>query len=158
MVCSRPATNCSLRTHSRTGEIDLVALVYSAFTRLSNFYYPFCRLRCYSFRTGLTRTIIGKQGGGCVDGDVADALLNRPRGLAELSDGSILVVDSGNAAIRLLDRGLRRVETIVRHGGLIEPWGIAVVKEVNNADIVYVTDRAQHCIFRLEKRKPPVRQ
>lgn len=47
---------------------------------------------------------------GYKDGDVEEALFNRPRGVAVAMDGSILVADTGNHAIRQISEG--RVTTI----------------------------------------------
>ena len=81
------------------------------------------RIRSLDLKTFQVTTIAGKDSGvdrfgfpagGYIDGDVSEALFNRPRGLAVAQNGAILVADTGNHAIRQIFEG--EVTTIA--GGL----------------------------------------
>ena len=81
------------------------------------------RIRSLNLKTFQVTTIAGKDSGvdrfgfpagGYIDGDVSEALFNRPRGLAVAQNGAILVADTGNHAIRQIFEG--EVTTIA--GGL----------------------------------------
>lgn len=81
------------------------------------------RIRSLNLKTFQVKTIAGKDSGvdrfgfpagGYIDGDVNEALFNRPRGVAVAGNGAILVADTGNHAIRQIFEG--EVTTIA--GGL----------------------------------------
>lgn len=81
------------------------------------------RIRSLNLKTFQVTTIAGKDNGvdrfgfpagGYTDGDVSEALFNRPRGIGVAQNGAILVADTGNHAIRQIFEG--KVTTIA--GGL----------------------------------------
>ena len=92
---------------------------------------------------GSVSTLAGGGGPGLVDGVGADARFNSPAGVAIDSDGIIFVADTGNDALRRIDRD-GRVTTLVLGAptsGLtpippVRPIGIAVT----NDHLLYVTD------------------
>lgn len=60
-------------------------------------------------------TVIGRHGAGYQDGPADEAQLNHPEDLQVLYDGSIVVADTGNHAIRHLD--LNEMEVFTTYGG-----------------------------------------
>lgn len=113
---------------------------------------PSRSLRFYSFEKQQVETLVGKRGRGRADGPLADAALNRPRGLAELRDGSLVVVDTGNAVLRLIDAQWRTVTTLKQR--FIEPYGVAARYDAKLGQLIYVSDRDQGCIYMLFCPKP----
>ena len=82
--------------------------------------------------------------GGFLDGSATQAMFNQPKGLAVDQDGTIYVADSGNGAIRVIDKsGL--VKTLVK--GLNSPSDIVL----GNDGELYVTDTLNHRILRVDK-------
>jgi hypothetical protein len=61
-------------------------------------------------------TLIGRQGAGCQDGTIDRCRLQQPRGLCRCLDGSVLIVDTGNHCIRVLDPALTSVKTFAGEG------------------------------------------
>jgi thiol-disulfide isomerase/thioredoxin len=86
---------------------------------------------------------------GQVDGPAAAALLQHPLGVAALPDGSVLVADTYNGAVRRYDPVANTVSTV--DGGLAEPSDIVVT----SAGDVLVVESAAH---RLTKLAPGVVQ
>jgi thiol-disulfide isomerase/thioredoxin len=78
---------------------------------------------------------------GHVDGKAEDALLQHPLGVLALADGSVLIADTYNGAIRRLSEG--EVSTVV--DGLAEPSDIVLTP---TADVV-VVESAAHRLTRL---------
>jgi sugar lactone lactonase YvrE len=64
---------------------------------------------------GAVRTLVGNGQAGFADGQGADARFNCPTGLAMDTDGNLLVVDTGNGAIRLVTMG-GAVSTVAGNG------------------------------------------
>ena len=60
-------------------------------------------------------TVVGRHGAGYLDGPAADARFDHPEDLQILYDGSVVVADTGNHALRHVDRTDREVTTI--YGG-----------------------------------------
>ena len=92
---------------------------------------------------GLMHTAIG-QGlfdFGHVDGPAASALMQHPLGLAALADGSVLIADTYNGAVRLLRDG--ELSTVAT--GLAEPSDIAVL----SGGTVLVVESAAHQVIQL---------
>jgi thiol-disulfide isomerase/thioredoxin len=78
---------------------------------------------------------------GLVDGPAAQALLQHPLGVCVLADGSVLVADTYNGALRLLRDGV--VSTVAT--GLAEPSDVVVTA----AGDVIVVESAAHRLTRL---------
>ncbi len=78
---------------------------------------------------------------GHVDGKAEDALLQHPLGVLALADGSVLVADTYNGAIRLIDDGT--VSTVA--DGLAEPSDIVLTP----AGDMIVVESAAHRLTRL---------
>ena len=113
------------------------------------------RIRKIDAITGLVTTLAGTGAAGFVDGDYLTAQFSSPQALAVGATGKVLVADTGNQRIRLID-GVG-VVTLAGDGseGFLDgpgsnaqfsaPSGIAV-----DADgIAYVTDRGNHRIRRV---------
>lgn len=73
---------------------------------------------------------------GHVDGTADQALLQHPLGLDELPDGSVLIADTYNHAIRRYDPSKNQVSTVVRN--LAEPSDVKVVETANGPRMVVV--------------------
>jgi thiol-disulfide isomerase/thioredoxin len=80
---------------------------------------------------------------GHVDGAAAEALLQHPLGVAALPDGSVLVADTYNGAVRRYDPSDDTVSTV--DSGLAEPSDIVVTA----AGDVIVVESAAHRLTRL---------
>jgi thiol-disulfide isomerase/thioredoxin len=96
-------------------------------------------------RDGVLHTAVG-QGlfdFGHVDGPAKEALLQHPLGVAALPDGSVLVADTYNGAVRRFDPGTGAVSTV--DSGLAEPSDIVVT----GAGDVFVVESAAHRLTRL---------
>jgi sugar lactone lactonase YvrE len=128
-------------------------------------------LRSVTFDRDLAAEVVGTVAGPgdnqCLfqDGDGLDAGFCRPTGLAADSKGRVFVADTGNAAIRLLERtpdgggytvktlasGSPCLETGARpgsiYGGLCDPAGIAV----DSRDRLYIADRGNSMIKELQQ-------
>lgn len=73
---------------------------------------------------------------GHVDGTADEALLQHPLGLDELPDGSVLIADTYNHAIRRFDPSKNQVSTVVRN--LAEPSDVKVLDTANGPRMVVV--------------------
>lgn len=94
---------------------------------------------------GELRTVVG-QGlfdFGQVDGAATDALLQHPLGVCALADGSVLVADTYNGAVRRYDPATDRVSTVT--DGLAEPSDVLVTAD----GTVWVVESAAHRLTRL---------
>ncbi|MFV2008530.1 MULTISPECIES: NHL domain-containing thioredoxin family protein [unclassified Micromonospora] len=94
---------------------------------------------------GELRTVVG-QGlfdFGQVDGAATDALLQHPLGVCALADGSVLVADTYNGAVRRYDPATDRVSTVT--DGLAEPSDVLVAAD----GTVWVVESAAHRLTRL---------
>jgi hypothetical protein len=80
---------------------------------------------------------------GHVDGPAAGALFQHPLGVAALPDGSVLVADTYNGAVRRFDPATGEVSTV--DTGLTEPSDILVT----TAGDVFVVESAAHRLTRL---------
>jgi thiol-disulfide isomerase/thioredoxin len=80
---------------------------------------------------------------GHVDGPAAEALLQHPLGVAALPDGSVLVADTYNGAVRRYDPSSETVSTV--DSGLAEPSDIVVTA---SGDVI-VVESAAHRLTRL---------
>ncbi|MGX6604490.1 NHL domain-containing thioredoxin family protein [Micromonosporaceae bacterium Da 78-11] len=80
---------------------------------------------------------------GHVDGPAEEALFQHPLGLAALPDGSVLVADTYNGAVRRFDPADNTVSTV--DSGLAEPSDIVVT---GNGDVL-VVESAAHRLTRL---------
>ena len=95
-------------------------------------------------RNGVVHTEIGTGlfDFGFVDGDAADAMLQHPLGVSVLPDGSVLIADTYNGAVRRFDPETRLVSTLAR--GLAEPSGLAL-----DGDTVVIVESAAHRLTRV---------
>jgi thiol-disulfide isomerase/thioredoxin len=80
---------------------------------------------------------------GHVDGPAGEALLQHPLGVAALPDGSVLIADTYNGAVRRYDPSSETVSTV--DSGLAEPSDIVVTA----AGEVIVVESAAHRLTRL---------
>ena len=80
---------------------------------------------------------------GHVDGPAADALLQHPLGVGALPDGSVLVADTYNGAVRRFDPATGRVSTV--DSGLAEPSDVVVTPDGG----VLVVESGAHRLTRL---------
>jgi thiol-disulfide isomerase/thioredoxin len=80
---------------------------------------------------------------GHVDGPAAEALLQHPLGVLALADGTVLVADTFNGAVRRYDPATRTVSTVAT--GLAEPSDLAVTPTGE----VYVVESGAHRLTRL---------
>jgi thiol-disulfide isomerase/thioredoxin/sugar lactone lactonase YvrE len=80
---------------------------------------------------------------GHVDGPAPDALLQHPLGVCALADGSVLVADTYNGAVRRYDPTTDTVSTVA--GGLAEPSDIVVLPD----GVVVVVESAAHRLSQL---------
>jgi thiol-disulfide isomerase/thioredoxin len=80
---------------------------------------------------------------GHVDGPAAEALLQHPLGVLSLADGTVLVADTFNGAVRRYDPATRTVSTVAT--GLTEPSDLAVTPTGE----VYVVESGAHRLTRL---------
>jgi len=80
---------------------------------------------------------------GHVDGPAADALLQHPLGVGALPDGSVLIADTYNGAVRRFDPASGEVSTV--DSGLAEPSDILVTRD----GAVLVVESAAHRLVRL---------
>ena len=82
-----------------------------------------------------------------------DAEFSKPEGIAVQSNGNILVVDRFNHAIRVFDRDLKQLRSIVTEfqepGRLNQPVGIAVNP---SDDSIWVADNENHRVLHLDSR------
>lgn len=83
-------------------------------------------------RQGRAVAVFGGGGAGLADGPAAQATFNAPQGLA-WSDGTLLVADTGNHALRAIDVASGHVRTLAGDGaqGALwsSPWDVAVLGE-----------------------------
>ncbi len=96
-------------------------------------------------REGRMHTVVG-QGlfdFGHMDGPASQALLQHPLGVCALDDGSVLVADTYNGAIRRYDPGTDEVSTVAT--GLAEPSGIVALPGGGHA----VVESAAHRLVEL---------
>ena len=71
-------------------------------------------IRIIKIADGTVRTLAGLNGiPGNIDGPRVSALLNEPRGLALTPDGGLLVADTGNRSVRLINRADGSVTTFI---------------------------------------------
>ncbi|WP_098455951.1 NHL domain-containing thioredoxin family protein [Sanguibacter antarcticus] len=98
--------------------------------------------------TGTVTTAIGEGlfDFGHRDGPAAQALLQHPLGVATLPDGSVVVADTYNGAIRRLDPATDEVTTLAT--GLAEPSGVLVHVD-GDAITLTVVESAAHRLTRV---------
>ena len=80
------------------------------------------------------------------DGTASEALFQHPLGLTELPDGSVLIADTYNGAVRRFDPATNSVSTIARD--LSEPSDVVVVNTNGSAHLV-VVEAAAHRLTRV---------
>ncbi|WP_432535785.1 redoxin domain-containing protein [Kineococcus arenarius] len=102
-------------------------------------------------------TVDGRPGAGEPAGAAAEpALLQHPLGVAVAPDGSVLVADTYNGAVRRFDPATGRVSTLLR--GLAEPADVLVLDGADGGALV-VVESAAHRLTRLPLpralREPP---
>jgi hypothetical protein len=95
--------------------------------------------------SGIMHTVVG-QGlfdFGHVDGPATEALLQHPLGVRALPDGSVLVADTYNGAVRRFDPQTQLVSTV--ESGLAEPSDVVLAAD----GAVLVVESAAHRLIRL---------
>ena len=80
---------------------------------------------------------------GHVDGPAAEALLQHPLGVCALPDGSVLIADTYNGAVRRFDPADHKVSTV--DSGLLEPSDIVLTRDGS----VLVVESGAHRLVRL---------
>jgi thiol-disulfide isomerase/thioredoxin len=80
---------------------------------------------------------------GHVDGPAAEALLQHPLGVGALPDGSVLIADTYNGAVRRFDPATGEVSTV--DSGLAEPSDVLVARD----GAVLVVESGAHRVIRL---------
>ena len=80
------------------------------------------------------------------DGTASEALFQHPIGLAELPDGSVVIADTYNSAIRRYHPDSNTVTTVARD--LAEPSDIALIVE-NDTPVLVVVEAAAHRLTRI---------
>lgn len=95
-------------------------------------------------RNGVVHTEVGNGlfDFGFVDGEASEAMLQHPLGVLALPDGSLLVADTYNGAVRRFDPVTREVSTLVRD--LAEPSGLVL-----DGESVVVVESAEHRLTRV---------
>lgn len=95
---------------------------------------------------GVVSTFAGHAGDpGSTDGIGSTARFENPTGIAIYPDGTLLVADSGNYAIRLIDPD-GKVKTPAGQSAMgYQPSGVAI--DASNS--IYITDTANHVIWRI---------
>lgn len=95
-------------------------------------------------RNGIVHTEVGTGlfDFGHVDGTAAEAMLQHPLGVLALPDGSVLVADTYNGAVRRFDPETREVSTLARD--LAEPSGLLL-----DGDTLVVVESAAHRLSRI---------
>jgi thiol-disulfide isomerase/thioredoxin/sugar lactone lactonase YvrE len=86
---------------------------------------------------------------GHIDGPAAEALLQHPLGVLALADGTVLVADTFNGAVRRYDPATLTVSTVAT--GLAEPSDLVVTPTGE----VYVVESGAHRLVRLRHEKSP---
>ena len=81
---------------------------------------------------------------GDADGRADDVRLQHPQGLVRRPDGTLVVADSYNDALKLVDPVTREARTLVR--GLNEPGGLAL----HSSGAMYVADTNAHRVVRVD--------
>ncbi|HEX6940830.1 MAG TPA: thioredoxin-like domain-containing protein [Longimicrobiales bacterium] len=109
--------------------------------------------------SGVLEAVVGRGEAGFADGAFETAAFHDPHGLA-LDGGTLYVADTGNHAVRAIDLGRRRVETVAGTGeqagprarggrgpevALNSPWDLLV-----HGGAVYVAMAGPHQIWRLD--------
>lgn len=100
-------------------------------------------------RHGVVHTVVGHGlfDFGHVDGPAGQALLQHPLGVAALPDGSVLVADTYNGALRRYDPASDAVTTLAE--GLAEPSDVLVVPDEVRGHVVAVVESAAHRVTRV---------
>ncbi|MCK9216686.1 MAG: stalk domain-containing protein [Firmicutes bacterium] len=109
--------------------------------------------------SGITKGIdrFGFPGGGYVDGELKNAMFNRPKGIAVAESGAIIVADTGNHAIRQIYNG--KVTTIAggktigykddkgTNASFRNPSGVAIDDDGN----IFVSDTLNNVIRKIDQ-------
>ena len=95
-------------------------------------------------RNGVVHTEVGTGlfDFGFVDGHAAEAMLQHPLGVLVLPNGSVLIADTYNGAVRRFDPATRTLSTLARD--LAEPSGLVL-----DGDTVVVVESAAHRLTRI---------
>ncbi len=100
-------------------------------------------------RHGVVHTVVGHGlfDFGHVDGPARQALLQHPLGVAELPDGSVVVADTYNGALRRYDPVTEAVSTLAE--GLAEPSDVLVVPDEVRGHVLAVVESVAHRVTRV---------
>ena len=98
---------------------------------------------------GRVRTLVGEGlfDFGHVDGPAAQARLQHPLGVATLPDGTVLVADTYNGAVRRYDPSTDEVSTVAT--GLAEPSGLVVLLDGPATPRLLVVESAAHRVVQV---------
>ena len=94
--------------------------------------------------SGDVTTLAGNPGApGIVDGSGTTAQFRAPRGIAILSNGNLVVADTGNSVLRVVTPA-GAVSTVAEVGGgtLLNPYGVAV----DASNLVFLTSTGNHTV------------
>ena len=94
--------------------------------------------------SGDVTTLAGNPGApGIVDGSGTTAQFRAPRGIAILSNGNLIVADTGNNVLRVVtSAGVVTTVTEVGGGTLLNPYGVAV----GASNLVFLTSTGNHTV------------
>ena len=89
----------------------------------------------------------GKKGYDGDGGDARKATFRGPKGIAVDSDGNLLVVDTENHALRIIDRETSLIRTAAISQKLKRPHGTAVLQRPGKADAYLLSDSENHRVL-----------
>ncbi|EKE87600.1 thioredoxin-like domain-containing protein [Idiomarina xiamenensis] len=105
-------------------------------------------IRAIDLTTQKVRTVVG-QGlfeFGSKDGDFARALLQHPLAVAALTPDQLVVADTYNHQLRLLDLGTQQVSTLHLSDSLLEPGGVSIIR-TNEQNQLLIADTGHQRIL-----------
>lgn len=89
----------------------------------------------------------GKKGYSGDGGDPLDATFRGPKGIAVDSKGNLLIVDTENQALRIIDLSKNRIRSAAIQQKLKRPHGVAVLEGDNGNDAYLLSDSENHRVL-----------